>query len=69
MTNNDAVRMLVDGLRLGFETASTELNVLKTSDIEQNNVLVARLERRVTKDYPNRYQRCLNYLDKLAKAA
>lgn len=36
---------------------------------KRNKVLVDRLERRVAKDYPDRYQRCLNYLDKMANAA
>jgi hypothetical protein len=36
---------------------------------KQNPRLADRVERRVAKDYPDRYKRCLNYLDQVARAA
>ena len=36
---------------------------------KRNPRLANKLERRVAKDYPDRYQRCLNYLDQVTHAA
>jgi len=56
-----------------FEDAFTQAKQVGFTHLlggaKQNPQLADKLERRVAKDYPDRYQRCLNYLDQVARAA
>jgi hypothetical protein len=63
----------IECLFSSFETAFNQAKQLGFTHLlggsKRNARLADKLERRVAKDYPDRYQRCLNYLDKMANAA